>query len=327
MTEPYERFPGLCLVRTSDLDEALGRMGEVYLPHRIDLLDAGSTLDVQLNALRLGSVTAGYVRYGAEIRMVTAEARDYHVNIPLVGRARSRSGRRDPVFTAPGRAAIFMPGAPAEIEWGAGSAQLSLMLDRRAVDRELERLLGHPLSRPLEFAVGMDLTTPAGASFLAALDLVEREAGRPDGMLRFPAAAAHLEGLVIHGLLLAQPHNHSDELRHGDASLQPRAVRQAVELIEERPEHAWTITELAATVAVSVRTLQDRFAQSVGIPPMTYLRDVRLDRVHAQLLAADPHEVTVGSVAASWGFLHAGRFAVAYKRRFGRSPSATLRSG
>ena len=98
-----------------------------------------------------------------------------------------------------------------------------------------------------------------------------------------------------------------------------------IELIEERPEHPWTIAELAAAVTVSVRTLQDWFAQTLGVPPMTYLRDVRLDRIHTQLLAADAREVTVATVAARWGFLHAGRFAAAYKRRFGRSPSATLR--
>ena len=44
------------------------------------------------------------------------------------------------------------------------------------------------------------------------LELVEREASRPNGLTRFPLAAAHLESLVIDGLLLAQSHNYSDAL-------------------------------------------------------------------------------------------------------------------
>jgi AraC-like DNA-binding protein len=327
VTDTRDRFHGRCVVRTVDLDEALDAVGEVFLPHRVEVFDPAAALDMQLNALRLGAVTVGYLRYGPEVRMVTAEASNYHVNIPLSGTTSSRSGRREPVVSTPRRPAVFMPDAPADIRWGAGSDQTCLMLERHSVDRELEKLLGRPLSRPLEFAVAMDSTTPAATSWLAALDVLEREAERPDGMLRFPAAAAHLQGLLIHGLLLAQPHNYSDDLRRGAVVPQPRAVRQAVELIEDRPEHAWTIAELAAAVAVSARTLQEQFSRTLGISPMTRLRDVRLDRIHAQLLAADPSEVTVGSVAARWAFLHPGRFAVAYKRRFGTSPSTTLRSG
>jgi transcriptional regulator GlxA family with amidase domain len=98
-----------------------------------------------------------------------------------------------------------------------------------------------------------------------------------------------------------------------------------VDLIEDRPGHPWSVAELAAAVTVSARTLQDGFARTLGTSPMAYLRDVRLDRIHAELLAAGPDAVAVGQVAARWGFLHAGRFSATYKRRFGRSPSATAR--
>jgi AraC-like DNA-binding protein len=59
---------------------------------------------------------------------------------------------------------------------------------------------------------------------------------------------------------------------------------------------------------------------------MVYLREVRLNRVHDELLSAAPDDVTVSVVASRWGFLHHGRFAEAYRRKFGCSPSATLRS-
>ncbi len=58
---------------------------------------------------------------------------------------------------------------------------------------------------------------------------------------------------------------------------------------------------------------------------MKYLREVRLLRVHDELRAAAPDAVTVSAVASRWGLSHAGRFTTAYKRKFGCSPSETLR--
>ena len=61
----------------------------------------------------------------------------------------------------------------------------------------------------------MDLTGAAAAGWLATLDVLEREATRPDGITRFRLAAAYLENLIIDGLLLAQPHNYRDALALG----------------------------------------------------------------------------------------------------------------
>jgi AraC-like DNA-binding protein len=58
---------------------------------------------------------------------------------------------------------------------------------------------------------------------------------------------------------------------------------------------------------------------------MAYVQQIRLVRAHEALRHADPHRVTVASVAHRWGFAHLGRFASTYRTRFGVSPSATLR--
>jgi AraC-like DNA-binding protein len=325
MTTSQERFRGFPLVRTADLDEALQVTADVFLPHDLQIIDRSADLHVQLNALRMGCVTVGYLRYGPEMRMRTAEADHYHVNIALTGAVRSRCGRLAEIDSAHSQAAVFMPGHTADILWGAGSAQLCMMLARDRVDRELEGLLGRPLDRALEFDVGMDLTTAPAADWMHTVELLEREAARPNGMTRFPLAAAHLESLVIDGLLLAQPHNYSEALAAGATPRRPRAVRQALELIQEQPDLPWSTAYLAARVGVSARTLQEGFARTVGVGPMTHLRAVRLDRIHAELSISEPGSVNVGTVAARWGFVHAGRFAAAYRRRFGCAPSATAR--
>ena len=59
---------------------------------------------------------------------------------------------------------------------------------------------------------------------------------------------------------------------------------------------------------------------------MGYLRQVRLDRAHQDLLAADPTAgITVAAIARRWGFSRPDRFAAAYRTAYGRPPRHTLR--
>jgi transcriptional regulator GlxA family with amidase domain len=94
--------------------------------------------------------------------------------------------------------------------------------------------------------------------------------------------------------------------------------------MEGQPEQPGNTSSLARRVAVSGRSLQEGFQRSIGVPPMRYLRELRLDRVHDDLLAADPYSVSVGQAAGRWGFYHLGRFAAAYRDRFGQAPLHTL---
>jgi transcriptional regulator GlxA family with amidase domain len=71
---------------------------------------------------------------------------------------------------------------------------------------------------------------------------------------------------------------------------------------------------------VSARRLQEAFREHLGTTPMEYLRSVRLDRVHAELRCGAGG---VTETAHRWGFTHLGRFAAAYRERFGVLPSET----
>jgi transcriptional regulator GlxA family with amidase domain len=63
----------------------------------------------------------------------------------------------------------------------------------------------------------------------------------------------------------------------------------------------------------------------MGLSPMAYLIRLRLHRVRAALLAAEPGSTQVSVEALKWGFWHFGEFSRAYKRCFGELPSDTLR--
>ena len=59
---------------------------------------------------------------------------------------------------------------------------------------------------------------------------------------------------------------------------------------------------------------------------MAYLKAIRLEKAHAALQSGDSKGgADVTKIALDAGFAHLGRFAQAYRLRFGELPSATAR--
>ena len=104
----------------------------------------------------------------------------------------------------------------------------------------------------------------------------------------------------------------------------PRGVRRALDAMRANVGHNWRLTELAAIAGTSGRTLQRQFLSFVGKTPRAVLRDIGLECARRELLQGAPG-VTIMDVALRCGFPHCGRFSIAYRRRYGETPSQTLK--
>jgi AraC-like DNA-binding protein len=198
-------------------------------------------------------------------------------------------------------------------------------IERTALEEELAGLLGHPVEGPIDLPPAIALTAGPSQSWSRLVRLLRDELDYEQSLLYQPLIAEQLRSCVLSGLLLSVPHKYHDELIGPAAAGPPRAIRRAVEAIHDEPERSFSVTDLARIANMSVRSLQEGFRRHVGSAPMTYLQSVRLDRAHESLRRADPTRLTVSAVAHRWGFAHLGRFASAYRLRFGESPSETLR--
>ncbi|SNR79619.1 transcriptional regulator, AraC family [Methylobacillus rhizosphaerae] len=85
-----------------------------------------------------------------------------------------------------------------------------------------------------------------------------------------------------------------------------------------------TISELCIELRVSRRTLNHAFARVLGITPVTYMRNVRLHRVRAELQFSPQQITSIANVAAKWGFWHMSLFSRYYRELFGECPNETL---
>ncbi|WP_230672760.1 helix-turn-helix transcriptional regulator [Rathayibacter sp. Leaf248] len=103
-------------------------------------------------------------------------------------------------------------------------------------------------------------------------------------------------------------------------------TRVALDFLQHHARDPITPADAARAAGLHTRTLQQATQRHLGVSPSVYLRDVRLDRAHTDLVAGDPCSTTVAAVAREWGFGNLGRFASTYQARFGEKPSQTLRS-
>ena len=190
----------------------------------------------------------------------------------------------------------------------------------------LERIFGYVarLERPIDFDLGFDLSCPQGQTLLSLTQYLRTELSRPGGLVTMPMARDQLESLVLTQLLLTIPNNYTELLMQPGWPAPPSKVRKAIDLIEADPGADLSLAELSAAAGVTSRQLQRAFNEAVGMSPMAYVRAVRLDRVHADLLDG-AGSTPVTEVAMRWGFFHLSRFAQQYRERFGVLPSETVR--
>jgi AraC-like DNA-binding protein len=107
------------------------------------------------------------------------------------------------------------------------------------------------------------------------------------------------------------------------AGLRDRLIARSLALMHARPAHPWTVEELARQVGMSRSGLAQRFTDVLGVPPMQYLAQWRLQLAALQLRAADR---PLARVAEDVGYESEAAFNRAFKREFG-VPPATWRRG
>ena len=310
------------VLATTDVDEARVEVGRLFCPHRLTP-SRGAEVRLELRARRFGELGLVQLDYGAPVRIEPGELTSFYlVQRPLGGLAGIRQGRTE-IVSSPALASVLSPHLPVQMSWGQDNPQSIFYVSRSALETHLGQLLGHPVSSPVEFDLGMSAASDAVQAWLRAVGYVSEELDRGNPFFLDPRHRAQVESMLIGQLLAAQPHNYSNELNNG-VSAASRVVRAAVDLIDAHYAEALTVPDIAEAVGVSVRSLQEGFRRDLGRSPTACLRERRLAAARTTLMAVKPRERTVSEVALSHGFLHLGRFAVEYRRAFGESPSVTL---
>jgi AraC-like DNA-binding protein len=120
----------------------------------------------------------------------------------------------------------------------------------------------------------------------------------------------HAEGLSVDG-------------RGWLAALNEPIVGRALKILHAEPGRGWSLAELARVVGASRTVLAERFATAVGLPPMTYLQNWRMQLAEGLLAEG---RTPMAEVAARVGYESEEAFSRAFKRTRGVPPGARRRA-
>ncbi len=138
----------------------------------------------------------------------------------------------------------------------------------------------------------------------------ERAAGR--NVLSRLSELIFIEAVRIHAEQLPA------ETENWLAGVASPQIGRALSLLHADPARPWTLALLARESGVSRSILAEKFHASLGMPPMTYLANWRM-QVASGLLADDT--ATVAAVAPQVGYESEAAFSRAFKRCTGLSPA------
>ncbi|HEX7891314.1 MAG TPA: AraC family transcriptional regulator [Ramlibacter sp.] len=140
-----------------------------------------------------------------------------------------------------------------------------------------------------------------------------------------PALVDRLPELVLVDCL----RQYAEELPAGQAgwlgALRDPLLCRALTLLHAQPAHPWTVDTLANQVAASRSVLADRFTQVLGVSPIRYLTQWRME-LAAQMLRTESH-LGIAAIADRVGYESEAAFSRAFKRHVGCAPASWSRQG
>jgi AraC-like DNA-binding protein len=198
---------------------------------------------------------------------------------------------------------------------GGGGVNSRLYWGSMALTDEYSRQ-AFSLLPPLLVASG-DGPDAAGIGLLVRLLLDELDGDRPGGEV--------LANRTLHALLVYALRATPLTLPTSDSlvpALNVPGMGIALAAIHSRPDHEWSVRELAELAGLSRSKFAVRFVELFGCPPFDYLRDVRM-RLACQLLRET--EQGIKEICAQVGYATEASFSRAFSNWSGSAPGAFRR--
>ncbi|MFD5139388.1 cupin domain-containing protein [Streptomyces sp. NPDC058378] len=194
---------------------------------------------------------------------------------------------------------------------GDGSDEVLLVGGRFSFGDRARSLLLEGLPEVVHVPAG----TPQAETLQWALARIDEELRRRQ--MGSTLVAEHLAVVMLVHVLRLHLARDPDAVSGWPAGLADPAVAAALTSMHARPEHRWTVAELARAGAVSRSTLAARFRDTVGCGPLDYLTRWRVE-LASRHLREDTG--TIATIARAVGYGSESALSTAFKRVTGTSP-------
>lgn len=311
------------LVDTFSPEEARQEIGRIFCPHFLSPRQANASgFHAVHRASRQRGYSLNFVGYGSEVEIDPGELSSFFLlQIPLAGSAEVRCGTTAALAKPGHMASLLSPTLPTRMRWSDGCAKLIVLIEREVMQRQCAELADRAIDR-VEFETAVDLSSLAGRLALNHVGLMLESV--ETGNAAFGSYLARLGESLSSLLLSSLAHSQRAALDAPAPAVASSTVGRAQDWIRANIERDFSVGDIAMAVDVSLRSLQETVRRLNGTTLLQMVESLRLDHFHA--LLRDPQNGrSVTELAGLAGLGHLGRAASAYRRRYGETPSQTLR--
>ena len=309
------------LFQTTDRKTAEDFVSSYHVQSASDVcVKIGANVNTDVRAFDFADLQVCAVRYGTDVSArymthATGADQPWFFIYNLDGQS---LGRRLNLQTNPGDAIAFQNHREADYRLSPNFEALTLTVSARDMSQAFCALHGHDVPPEPELT---SVVTAGSAPAMMLLRTITRLSEIP----KYPHHAAHrlergIKETALLEILMNWPGAILPTIQQSVLSASTRLARDFIHAhIKDLP----TVSDVAASCRIGVRALDRGFKKHLGVSPLQYMLDLRLQGVHDDLIA-NRNGNTVTDVATYWGFLNLGIFAARYRERFGELPSKTL---
>jgi AraC-like DNA-binding protein len=307
------------LIHSTGFGDIKNAVSQHLWPHHMNMREGGA-LNSHLYGVFFGQAALLDLHYGAPVNIDAGDITDFYlIRVTLQGGGQISPGKQTARLHQ-GGVTVSSPSQRSTIHTDRDCRNLILRVERPALERQLQGLLGYALKQPLLFDIEVPEEHPGLAVVRSTLAYVCELHQQP----LLASLAPGLSDYVMAVLLSHLPHNYSRALQSDQGRVLPRHVKRARDYIEQHLDEPIALATVAQVCEVSIRTLQNGFSQFLEQTPSEYLRARRLARVHEALQGAGD-DASVTDILLDHGVSSFGHFAMQYRKQFGCLPSDTLR--
>jgi AraC-like DNA-binding protein len=319
-------LPDLNDVSTAQsLEEARDVVSRKIYPHRLQIV-AGAVphLMCVTSALSLGECALGYVQYGHDVIIHSGVISEHLlVKSTLGGHGRVTCGDQT-VASNSGSIIMTSMTARTEILMTAQCRHLTARISREALESRIIEKLGRRPTQPLQFDLEVASESDFGRAWHQLLAHICNLSATAPAVLASDAVRRQYSRTLIEMLIHSAPHNYQAALEA--VATQPITwhVRRARDYVHHHIAEIRSVSDIAASIGVTTRTLQTGFRKTFNMTPAAYIRRTRVEALHQALLSADGSQ-SVTDLMQAVGIVNFGRYAHYYRQQIGEAPSNTLR--
>ncbi|WP_274610414.1 AraC family transcriptional regulator [Pseudomonas fluorescens] len=270
-----------------------------------------------LNHRKFSSLDLCRISYGASVRVTSGALESvYHLQVLLRGHCLWRGHHQEHYF-APGELLLINPDDPVDLTYSDDCEKFILKVPTSLLESVCDEQRWRYPGQGVRFLENRyQLHELEGFVGLLAMICQEAEASEP-----MPRVQEHYAQIIVSKMLSLMQTNVS----RLDGGSQAAVFDAIADYIARHLKHDLDSEALARQAHMSVRSLYGLFERNADTTPKNYIRQKRLERIHACLSDPTCNVRNITEVAMDYGFLHLGRFSDSYRKQFGELPSDTLK--